>query len=422
MNSMEVKGRFGEDFVNHIAFRSFIKYWCFPGPLDVIGDNKEICDLLVVFDDICMIISVKNYAFKGNYERYFKKTIDKAIRQIDGAERKLFRSTPLLLKHPDRDAELFEKNNITEVYRIIINLNEDVKYYQTSHFNNGKNYTIMDAAAWYTSMEELNTLPDLTAYLTARCKLFNRYPAFTFPRSEYDISTNDKISAQAEIEAVVAAGGKVTILLGSELDLIAQYILNAFKFPPALNHNEVHSLLLKLDGEWDKFLKSKIAGQKDNYEKESYFIDRLVRQFLIHTENGNHLAAMFFRLNRLQRAEFAKAFLRYHEGYAMGDMKTKLNRSHIVLPFIHMVFIYHDDEYPREQLIEIVDLSLHHHHFLHDFTCNEVGALGMSRTTEAFTFGYSKLTEPYTEDEIANMTEAFKAIGWQTEKLIKSAD
>jgi hypothetical protein len=107
----------------------------------------------------------------------------------------------------------------------------------------------MDAAAWHTAMEELNTLPDITAYLTARCKLFNRYPAFMFPRSEYDFSTNDKISAKAVIEEVAMSGGKVTMVLGSELDLIAQYILHGFKFPETLNHNEVDSLLLKLDGE-----------------------------------------------------------------------------------------------------------------------------------------------------------------------------
>jgi hypothetical protein len=176
-------------------------------------------------------------------------------------------------------------------------------------------------------------------------------------------------------------------------------------------------LLLKFDGQWDKFLKSKIASQKDHYEKGSYFIDRLVMQFLIHTENGNHLAAMFFRLNRFQRAEFARAFLNYHEGYAMGDVKIKLNRSHVVLPFINMVFIYHDDDYPREELTQIVDMSLHHHHYLHHFKCNEVGALGMSRTTEAFTFGYSKLAEPYTEDEIAEMKESFAILGWQIEQL-----
>ncbi len=115
MDNSESKGKAGEDFVNFIAFNSFLKYWCFPSPLDITGDYKEICDLLIVFEHICIIISVKNYTFKGDYERFFKKTIEKAIRQIDGAERKLFRDKPLLLKHPDREPELFNKESINEV-------------------------------------------------------------------------------------------------------------------------------------------------------------------------------------------------------------------------------------------------------------------------------------------------------------------
>lgn len=411
------RGQSGEDFVNHLAFRSFVKYWCFPGPTDLIRDNKEICDLLVLFDDICMIISVKNYDFKGDYDRYFRKTLDKAIRQIDGAERKLFRDEPLLIKHPDRKEELFEKEKYKRIYRIIVNLNEDVKYYQTSHFSDGKNYSVMDAAAWYSSMEELNTIADVTRYLSARCKLFGQHPAFIFPRAEYDISTNDKISAWGQVEQAAINGQKLTIVNGSELDLIAEYIQHGFRFPENLSHGELDSMLLNIDGRWNKFLSSKISSEKDDYEKESYFIDRLVKEFLIHTEDGNHLAAMFFRLDRFDRADFARAFLKYHEGYVMDNPEVKLNRTHVVLPFINMVFLCHDDDYPQEHIDEIIRMSLHHHHYLYKFKRGEVGALAMSKTSEQFTFGYSRLNGVYTDDEIENMKKSFSSLGWQIEQL-----
>ncbi len=278
------KGRNGEDFVNNIAFRSFVKYWCFPGPTDFIKDNKEICDLLVLFDDICIIVSVKNYDFKGDYERYFRNAVSKAIKQIDGAERNLFRESPLLLKHPDRKEELFVKEKYKNIYRIIINLDEKVKYYQTSHSIGGKSYVVMDAAAWLTSMNELNTVPDFTGYLAARCNLFNQYPAFIFPRAEYDFSVNDRISATGQIEEVAHRQGKVTIVNGSELDLVSEYIRNNFKFPRELNHQEVAGMLLNIDGRWGNFLASKTARLKDDYEKESYFIDQLVKEFLIETD------------------------------------------------------------------------------------------------------------------------------------------
>ncbi len=63
MNSIE-KGNIGEDFVNRIAYKSFLEYWCYPSPKDEDGDKKEICDLLILFNDSLVIISVKNYEFK----------------------------------------------------------------------------------------------------------------------------------------------------------------------------------------------------------------------------------------------------------------------------------------------------------------------------------------------------------------------
>lgn len=45
-NSLQ-KGKEGENFVNDLAFKSFLKYWCYPNPMDENGDKKEICDLLV---------------------------------------------------------------------------------------------------------------------------------------------------------------------------------------------------------------------------------------------------------------------------------------------------------------------------------------------------------------------------------------
>ena len=85
------KGVLGENFVNEIANNTFLEYWCYPSPKDEKGDKKEICDLLILFRDVLIIISVKNYDFKGNYDRYFNRTIEKALKQIQGAERKIIR-------------------------------------------------------------------------------------------------------------------------------------------------------------------------------------------------------------------------------------------------------------------------------------------------------------------------------------------
>ena len=71
----ESKGDVGEDYVNQLAYKSYLKYWCYPNPKDISGDKKEICDLLIPFRDKLIIISVKNHSFDVNYERYKKRVI-----------------------------------------------------------------------------------------------------------------------------------------------------------------------------------------------------------------------------------------------------------------------------------------------------------------------------------------------------------
>lgn len=112
MDSTE-KGNIGEEFVNEIAYSSFLDYWCYPSPEDEYGDKKEICDLLILFGDSLIIISVKNYEFKDFYSRYFRRTIDKAVKQIYGAERKLLnKERDIFIKHPKREIERFPKERL----------------------------------------------------------------------------------------------------------------------------------------------------------------------------------------------------------------------------------------------------------------------------------------------------------------------
>ena len=76
---MDDKGTLGEKFVNELAYNSFFKFWCYPSPKFENGNKKEICDLLILFNSIAIIITVKNYEFKGNHFRYFNNTIEKQL-------------------------------------------------------------------------------------------------------------------------------------------------------------------------------------------------------------------------------------------------------------------------------------------------------------------------------------------------------
>ncbi len=40
----------------------------------------DVIYLLILFKDYCIIFEIKNYEFKGNYERYFNNTVNKAAK------------------------------------------------------------------------------------------------------------------------------------------------------------------------------------------------------------------------------------------------------------------------------------------------------------------------------------------------------
>ena len=50
------KGEQAEELVNSLSNGAYLKYWCYPNPIDIDGDKKEICDLLILFFDTAIII------------------------------------------------------------------------------------------------------------------------------------------------------------------------------------------------------------------------------------------------------------------------------------------------------------------------------------------------------------------------------
>jgi hypothetical protein len=413
-NSSNEKGKMGEDFVNLVAFTSFIQHWCYTSLLDISGDNKEICDLLVVFESICIIVSVKNYSFNGDYEKYFKRTTDKAIRQIRGAEKKLFGDRPILLRHPNRKDLLFDKSRIKEVYRIVVNLNTSTKYFQTSYFLDNHHYIVMDAEAWLWAMDELSSLPDFIDYLRARCQLFAQSPVIIFPRSEYDFDEIAAQSATAKIAAVANEDARLIVILGSEMDLVAYYIMKGFQFPVKSRLKEdCQTFVFQLDGTFEAYLNSDAVDIKRKYERESYFLDELMMNALSGDPNGYLLAEMLLKLGRIERASFANEFLKFHDKHRLGDSKLTIYTQSVIIYDIKMLFVYYRNDIEKEFLDSLLHMRAQHYQYLRNFEIFDLGILGMSDTGDDFTFGYSKVMEPYDDDELKNLEEQFSALGWK---------
>ena len=248
----KTKGDTGEEYVNELAFNSFIKFWCFPNPKDENGDKKEICDLLILFDDICIIISVKNCSFQGDHKRYFKKTIDKAIKQIYGAERKLFDSScRVSFIHPDRGNYDFSPHEFKKVFRLIIILGEGELFYILGSDEMNKEFIhIFNRDALDTIFRELDTISDFVEYIEKREKLFKGKDvvALSAPDENYTPQANIEF-LNYSFRPEIRNKQSITIT-GSEKDLLAHYFHFNRDFSSSIKSEEYTGMWLDLEGEW----------------------------------------------------------------------------------------------------------------------------------------------------------------------------
>lgn len=280
MESTE-KGNEGEEFVNEIANRSFLEYWCYPSPKDECGDKKEICDLLILFDNNLIIISVKNYEFKDLYSRYFSRTIDKAVKQVYGAERKLLnKERDVYIKHPKREIERFPKERIENIHRIIVNLGEGVRFYPFNKATKDDKFiTLLDKEAFKTIAQELDTIPDFIEYLRKREELFADKTVTILPGEEDDFSADTAKQFFEYAEHNFNQEEKKSILIsGTEHDILAHYLMNERSFPEYIQSKDYNDMFIQLDGNWSDFNQRKQIKAKRKLDRNSYFLDELLKE------------------------------------------------------------------------------------------------------------------------------------------------
>jgi len=348
MDSVE-KGNVGEQFVNELAYNSFMKYWCYPNPKDENGDKKEICDLMIFFRDCLIIISVKNYVFKDFYSRYFRNTIEKAVDQISGAERKLmFSEREIYIKHPNKDIERFPREEIRKVFRIIVNLGDGVKFYPSNkETQKGQFVTIFDKGAFETIVKELDTLPDFIDYLTKREELFSDKTVLILPGEEHDFSkeTTEQFLEHTETNLIIPNKQSI-VISGTEYDILAYYLEDRESFLEKVRSSNDNLIYLQIDDKWNSYISKEEVKIKKQNDRYSYFIDDLVKnEVLVHNNlQAAELAKELLSFNRFTRRIIAKNFLQFYETYkndTCDDKEFPFYRRYSDFEGIGIVFVYY---------------------------------------------------------------------------------
>lgn len=127
----------------------------------------------------------------------------------------------------------------------------------------------MNKQTFESIIRELDTIKDLTTYLSDREKLLLEY--------------NDRT------------------LNCSEQDLLAYYLMNAREFPTTFSEVSFGDWTNQCKGKWSQYLSNRSTFLKKLADKKSYFIDELVKNDVLHVENGELIAKKLMSLSRFER-------------------------------------------------------------------------------------------------------------------------
>jgi len=270
-----LKGKNAEKIVQELAIKTFLTDWCYLNPK--LPNNKELCDLLVVFDDIAIIWQIKDLKLDKN-GKYNKSEVDKNLRQLSGARRQLFDlKTTIELENPRRKKEKILPETIKEIYLISVLLGEGEEIF--SFIEEIKNHTIHVFDKEFTEivLNELDTISDFTHYLKTK-------------------------------EALIKQN-KQLVIFGGEKELLAFYLMNKRSFE---RFNDATNILID-EGSWKLLQKNPEYKTKKEEDKISYFWDSIINKAHMTSSQYEKLqyekvARELTRLNRFQRRYLSKAF------------------------------------------------------------------------------------------------------------------
>lgn len=241
-----------ERYLARLARKAFLSLWSYPnvytdeGRAKGKGDGKELCDLLVVFGHHVLIFSDKACAFpdhpdiKVAWGRWYKSAVDKSVKQLVGAEK-------FLRAHPDR---LFLDKTCSapfpiplpdpasaRIHRIAVTRGSNAAAHEywdkqssgslmidTSVEGLAAHLDVPFTIGWPSSkerfihvldemtldvlLEELDTLPDLIAYLEAKERFLTAAPFVSVAGEEQLVGpdlTDASITRSPSIQSVQSA-------------------------------------------------------------------------------------------------------------------------------------------------------------------------------------------------------------------------
>jgi hypothetical protein len=293
-----------ECYLKHLCDRTFLSLWSYPGiyrdqDLSKKTEGKEVCDLLVVFENHIIIFSDKDCQFPNSdrleidWNRWFKKTVQKSADQVWGAERwigqhrnRLFLdrscTSPFPIDIPDLSTAKF--------HLIVVAHGNSIRCQQELQGSGSLmiNSSIKGAVNHY--MGENGGIPFCIGDIDP-----NRTFVHVLDDTSLDIVLNtldtisDFVSYLDKKEKLLRSD--TTVFAAGEEDLLAYYLLHMNEndehdFVIPSNENEQINYLFFDEGYWEEFTESPERKAQILADRISYAWDMLIEEFSDHVMEG----------------------------------------------------------------------------------------------------------------------------------------
>jgi hypothetical protein len=298
------KGAKAEKIIHDLSMKTFFTDWCYPNPPR--PDGKELCDLLVVFDETAIIWQIKDLKVDAS-GGYKQAEVDKNVRQLSGARRLLFEiKAPVTLSNPRRGDELFDPTKIKKVHLISVLMGEGEG--PLPFMDSVKNFKVHVFTREFADvvLKELDTITDFTAYLAAK----------------------ESIS------------DKEIMILGGEENLLGQYLHAGRNFDWLKNYN-----IVRIDDSiWPAIQAKPEFIAKKELDKVSYGWDSMIERVHEGSKQYEILARELARPDRFTRRVLSRSFLEAY-GELVSSDRQMMRRFMPIGDTSYCFLITNDDEY-----------------------------------------------------------------------------
>ncbi len=267
----DLKGKSAERIVYELAEKSFLTDWCYANPR--LPNGKELCDLLVVFDNIAIVWQIKDLKRREDGQ-YKQSEVEKNTRQVLGAKRQLFElKTPVQLTNPRRGSEKFDPDSISDIYLISVLMGQPPRRAKGIEHRSGSQIHIFSREFTSIVLAELDTIRDFVEYLKEKERVFS-----------------------AECNLIVEGGEK---------NLLAEYLFRG-KSLEQFNTGERSWLE---NGTWDNLVESTAYLKRTEANRQSYIWDHLIDRAHEGSNKYERVARELARPARFERRLLGRTFL-----------------------------------------------------------------------------------------------------------------